>query len=184
MTIYPVHTLITAPEGAKPLLEMTQGAFGFVPNLIGVMASSPALTEAYLTISGIFDKTGLTPTERQVVLLTVSHFHECGYCMAAHTAISSMQKVPVDVVDAIRNDVPIIDNKLQALREFVRLLVENRGHLTNNDVQKFLLAGYESSHIMDVLVGVAQKTLSNFTNHIAKTPLDDAFQGQAWKPSL
>jgi len=182
MAAFPVNTLDTAPDAAKPLLEATQQAFGFVPNLIGVMSSSPALTEAYLTLSGIFDKTGLTPTERQIVLLTVSRYHECHYCVAAHTAISAMQNIPADIVDAIRNDQPIADNKLQALRQIVRLVVENRGELTENQVQQFLSAGYKISHLMDVLVGVAQKTLSNFTNHIGKTPLDDAFSEQAWKP--
>ena len=184
MTSFPVHTLDTAPASAKPLIDMTQQAFGFLPNLIGVMSTSPALTEAYLTIAGIFDKTDLTPVERQVVLLTVSHFHECRYCMAAHTAISAMQKIPADVVEAIRNDKPISDNKLQALRQFVRVMVENRGELGEEDVQNFLDAGYESSHMLDVLVGIAQKMMSNFTNHIAETPLDDAFSDQAWVPSV
>jgi uncharacterized peroxidase-related enzyme len=182
MATFPVHTLETTPEAAKPVLETTQQAFGFIPNIIGVMSNSPALAEAYLTIAGIFDKTGLSATERQVVLLTVSHFHQCGYCMAAHSAISAMQKVPANIVEAIRNNLPIDDSKLQALRRFVHLLVKNRGNVSEDEVQNFLSAGYETSHVLDVLVGVAQKTLSNFTNHIAGTALDEAFTEQAWKP--
>ena len=177
---FPVHTLETAPEGAKPVMKSARQAFGFIPNLIGIMSSSPALAEAYLMISGIFDKTDLTPVERQVVLLTVSRFHECRYCVAAHSAISAMQKLPDDVVRAIREDRNIADPKLQALRELVHKVVEKRGWLSEKDVQEFLSAGYEQSHIMDVLVGVAQKTLSNFTNHISETPLDDIFVSHAW----
>ncbi len=184
MATFPVHTLDTAPDAAKPLLEMTQQAFGFVPNLVGVMASSPALTEAYLTIAGIFDKTGLTPTERQIVLLTVSHFHQCRYCVAAHSVIAGMQDVSADIVEAIRNDQPIADARLQALRQFTHLLMENRGWATEDDMQPFLSAGYEPAHAMDVLVGIAQKTMSNFTNHIVGTPLDDAFAAQAWEPKV
>jgi len=182
MPTFPVHSLDTAPDAAKPLLEMTQQAFGFVPNLIGVMASSPPLAEAYLTISGIFDKTGLTPTERQIVLLTVSHFHSCGYCVAAHSVIAGMQDVSADIVEAIRNNQPIADNKLEALRQFTYLLLDKRGWVTEDDMKPFLAAGYQPSHAMDILVGIAQKTLSNFTNHIAHTPLDDAFAAQSWKP--
>ena len=178
---FPVHTLETAPEAARPVMETARQAFGFIPNLIGIMSSSPALAEAYLVISGIFDKTGLTPVERQVVLLTVSRFHECRYCVAAHSAISAMQKVPDDVVRAIREDQSIADPKLQALREFVHRVVEKRGWLSEEDIQGLLSAGYEQSHVMDVLVGVAQKTLSNFTNHIAETPLDDVFASHAWE---
>jgi len=183
MTInFPVHTLETAPEAARPVMQTAQQAFGFIPNLIAIMSSSPAMAEAYLAISGIFEKSGLSPTERQVVLLTVSRFHECQYCVAAHSAISSMQKVPDDVVRAIRDDQRIADPKLQSLRKFVNQIIEKRGWLSEEDVQEFLSAGYEKSHILDILVGVAQKMLSNFTNHIAETPLDDVFVSNAWAP--
>jgi len=182
MPTFPVLTLDNAPAASKPMLEQTQQAFSFIPNLIGVMASSPALTEAYLTITHIFSKSDLSPTEQQIVLLTVSHFNDCRYCMAAHTAISSMQNVDMDVVQAIRDDLPIADAKLQALRHFTHLVIENRGWLSKHDVDAFLEAGYQQSHVLDILVGVAQKTLSNYTNHLAKTPLDDAFSAVAWTP--
>ena len=181
MSSFPVLNLDTAPSGAKNLLQQTQDNFGFVPNLIGVMASSPALTEAYLSIAGIFAKSALTATEQQIVLLTVSYFHQCNYCMAAHTAIAGMQNVDPEVVDAIRNNQPITDNKLEALRQFTHLLIDQRGWVGDSDVQTFIEAGYETQHVLDILVGIAQKTLSNFTNHIAKTPLDDAFAKVAWQ---
>jgi uncharacterized peroxidase-related enzyme len=182
MSDYPVLTMETAPEGARAVLEASQAAFGFIPNLLGVMAHSPALAEAYLAVSGLFDKTDLTPTERQVVLLTVSHYHGCHYCVAAHSTLAAMQGLPADVVAAIRDDQPIADEKLQALRAFVRSVVEKRGWLESRDHEVFYAAGYEPRHVMDVLVGIAQKTMSNFTNHIAQTPLDDAFRAHAWEP--
>lgn len=182
MTDFPLHTAESAPEAARPTLDAARQAFGFIPNLMAVMASSPALAEAYLTISGLFEKTDLSDTEKQLVLLTVSHYHACHYCMAAHSALAAMQKVPAEVVEAIRNDRPIADTKLQALRELVLSLVENRGWPDDAVVKNFLHAGYQPAHIMDVLVGVAQKTMSNFTNHIAGTPLDRAFEEYAWTP--
>ncbi|UCB54594.1 MAG: carboxymuconolactone decarboxylase family protein [Thiotrichales bacterium] len=182
MSDYPVLTLETASDEARPVLETTRAAFGFIPNLLGVMAHSPALAEAYLTVSGLFDKSDLTPTERQVVLLTVSQYHGCHYCVAAHSTLSEMQGIAADVVAAIRNDQLIADAKLQALRVFVRAVVEKRGWLEPRDQEAFYAAGYEPHHVMDVLVGVAQKTMSNFTNHIAQTPLDDAFSAHAWNP--
>jgi len=183
MSAFPVLSLNSAPDASKPMLEQTQQAFGFIPNLIGVMSNSPAITEAYLTVANIFSNSDLSPTEQQIVLLTVSHFNDCRYCMAAHTAISSMQSVDMDVVQAIRDDLPIADVKLQALRQFTRLVLENHGWLADADVQTFLDAGYQQSHILDILVGVAQKTLSNYTNHLAKTPLDDAFVEVKWQPN-
>ncbi len=182
MPNFPVLTLNSAPADSKILLQQTQSSFGFIPNIIGVMATSPAVTEAYLVISSIFSKSSLTATEQQIVLLTVSYYHECRYCMAAHTVIADMQKVNYDVIKAIRDNQPIKDIKLEALRQFTVILIEKRGSASETDVQIFLDAGYETKHILDILIGIAQKTISNFTNHLAKTPLDSAFTEVAWKP--
>ena len=78
---FTVYDASNAPENARPLLEKAQSAYGFVPNILGVMAESPPLLEAYMSLSEIFEKTDLDATERQLVLLTVSHENNCGYCM-------------------------------------------------------------------------------------------------------
>jgi len=101
--------------------------------------------------------------------------------MAAHTVIAGMQNVDSDIVNAIRNNQAIADNKLESLRQFTHLLIEKRGWVSESDIQTFMQAGYETQHMLDILVGIAQKTMSNFTNHIAKTPLDDAFANVAWQ---
>jgi len=183
MLTFPVHTIDSAPDSSKILLSNTKKNFGFVPNLIGVMASSPALTEAYLAVTDIFTRSSLSPSEQQVVLLTVSHFHQCSYCMAAHTAIADMKNVDPQIVQSIRDNLPISDAKLQALRQFTRLVLENRGWIEEVDMQAFLDAGFTEGNMLDVMVGISQKVLSNFTNHIAKTPLDDAFTDVAWEPA-
>ncbi|MFW5927106.1 MAG: carboxymuconolactone decarboxylase family protein, partial [Wenzhouxiangella sp.] len=77
---YSVHDKSTAPAEARPLLEKAESAYGFVPNLLGIMAESPALLEAYMTVGQIFEKTDFSPTEQQVVLLAVSADNQCGYC--------------------------------------------------------------------------------------------------------
>jgi len=183
MSNFPVLTTDSAPSSSKNLLQKTRNNFGFIPNLIGIMATSPSLTEAYLTVAGIFSKSDLSATEQQIVLLTVSRYHECYYCMTVHTAIANMKNVAPDIVEAIRTDQTISDSKLEALRQFTWLVIEKRGWVDEIDLQTFLNAGYESKHVLDLLVGVAQKTMSNFTNHIAKTPLDEAFAEVAWKAS-
>jgi len=184
MSYIPVLTADNAPSQSVNMLQTTEKNFGFVPNLIGVMATSPSLTQAYLSVADIFSNSSLTPTEQQIVLLTVSHYHECDYCMAAHTAIASMKKVDSSVINSIRNDVPITDSKLETLRNFTKLLIDKRGWVKDDDIQSFLDAGYTTNHMLDILVGIAQKTMSNFTNHIAKTPLDDAFTEVAWSAKV
>lgn len=182
MTNFAVHTKQTAPEKSVALLESVEKAFGFVPNLIGTMAESPAAAKGYLTIGEIFDETSFSRTERQVVILAASRYNECHYCMAAHSVVAEMQKVPDDVIEAIRADRPITDPKLEALRAFTTAVVDKRGWVSDHDIEAFLEAGYTKEQILEVILGVSMKTLSNYVNHIAHTPLDTAFAGKAWAP--
>ena len=181
MNYLPVQTKDTAPAASKPTLQKAQKAYGFVPNLLGVFSHSPAMVEAYVTLTGLFDKTDLTPTERQIVLMTNNRLNGCTYCMAAHTTISQMQKVPADVIEALRNGSEIADPKLQALHVFAARINETRGYVDQRDVDAFLAAGYTEANILDVILGTGLKTLSNYTNHISETPLDAPFQVNAWE---
>jgi uncharacterized peroxidase-related enzyme len=177
---YPVHTAETAPEGAKEILEGARNTFGFVPNLMGVMAGVPALVKAYVALMHIFDETSLSPTERQIVLLTASYENGCEYCVAAHSIIAGMQKVADNVVQAIRHGRPIEDRKLEALRRFASEVVTSRGWPSEATTRAFLGAGYTEAQILEVILGVGFKTLSNYTTHVTDTPLDQAFLKAAW----
>jgi uncharacterized peroxidase-related enzyme len=177
---YPVNTIETAPESARPTLAAAQKGFGFLPNLLAVMSTAPALLEGYLTLSRIFDSSSLSPTERQVVLLAVSRENGCAYCMSVHTAIAGMQKVPSDVVAAIRGDTAIQDAKLEALRRFASSVARERGWVSEAETAAFQAAGYGPQQVLEVVLGVGLKTISNYTTHIAKTPLDTAFLSVQW----
>ena len=177
---YPVHTVETAPAAAMETLAAAKKGLGFVPNLFAVMAEAPALVKAYTTLSRIFDEASFSATERQVVLLTVSYVNGCEYCIAAHSIIAGMQKVPADVVQAVRDGKPIADRKLEALRRFTAAVVDTRGWPSDADTAAFLGAGYGKQQVLEVVLGVGMKTLSNYTNHVAGTPLDQAFTAAAW----
>ncbi len=181
MSDYQLYDENTAPQQSRQTLQQVKGKYGFVPNLMAIMAESPSLLKAYATISQIFEETSFSDTEKQLVLLAVSHENACDYCMAAHSTVAQMKKVPATIIEALRDGHPLPDKKLEALRQFVRTVVINRGHAKETEVKAFLDAGYTRAQIFDVLVGVGMKTLSNYTNHIADTPLDMAFQPQAWK---
>lgn len=182
MTRFERHTPATAPADSKPLLEGARKAYGFSPNLLATMAEAPALLEGYTTLAGIFDKSSFTATERQIVLMTNNRLNGCEYCMAAHTTISQMQGVPEDVIEALREDTPIADAKLEALRQFAEQVNVSRGWPSEENVDAFLTAGYRRQHILEVVLGTGLKVLSNYTNHIAETPLDNAFARNAWTP--
>lgn len=184
MTDFATHTLDSAPEGAQPFLQGAKDAFGFVPNLLGTMATAPALLESYVTVAGIFDKSDLSETERQIILMTNNRLNSCVYCMAAHTTISQMKNVPDDVIEALRTNTPIADAKLEALRTFAAVINESRGWPSEDQVAAFIAAGYTQQTVLEVILGTSLKVMSNYTNHIAETAIDDAFAPNAWSPDL
>ena len=183
MTNFIIHSKQTAEPDSVALLDDVRTSLGFVPNLMGAFAESPAVLEAYLLLGEIFDKSSFTPTERQVVILAASRFNECHYCVAAHSVVAAMQDVPADVVAAIRNDEPIEDSRLETLRDFATAIAEKRGWVSDIDVDEFLAAGFTRAQVLEVILGVTFKTLSNYTNHVVDTPLDDAFASQGWMSS-
>ncbi len=182
MRKFDVHTRDTASAKSAESLLNAEKAFGFIPNLVGILAESPAALNGYLTLGQIFDESSFSPTERQVVILATSRFNECRYCVAAHSVVADLQEVPADVIEAIRSDQPIADSKLQALRTFTTAVVEARGWVTEDETAAFLAAGYSKAQILEVILGISFKTLSNYVDHVADTPLDEAFAPKAWAP--
>ena len=179
MSRFNIHTAQTAPE-AKPLIEGAEKAFGFLPNLLGIMAEAPALLEGYMTLAGIFDKTDLTPTERQIVLMVNNRLNGCTYCMAAHTAIAKSQGVADEVIESLRSGSELADPKLEALRTFAVRINETRGWPEQRGIDALLDAGYTQRTVLEVVLGTALKVMSNYTNHIASTPIDSAFAPYGW----
>lgn len=181
MTQFKIHTTETAPEESKELLQGAEKQLGFIPNLYGIMSEAPAALNAYNAISQNFDSSSLNSTEKQVVLLATSFVNECHYCMAVHSTVAQMQNIDDAIVKAIRNGEAIADSKLEALRNFTQTVVEKRGWISEEEVESFLSAGYSKAQLLEVIVGVVQKTLSNYINHIVKTPLDGAFEPNKWE---
>lgn len=180
MSILSIHTIETAPEASRDLMEGVKKRFGFTPNLIGALAESPAALEGYLSLATLFAASSFTAAERQIVLIAASVKNGCTYCVAAHSTMAAKDKVPEDVITALRDGTPIADSRLETLRRFTESLVENRGWVDDTAIQAFIAAGFTRRQVVEILLGITQKTLSNYINHLADTPLDDAFVPREW----
>lgn len=181
---FQIHTKDTAPEASRSTMEGMERTYGFIPNLIGVMAASPAAVQAYAAINKALEQSLLTPVEQQVVTLTVSAANNCVYCVGAHSTVAQMIRMPEDILAALRAQQALPDAKLNALRVLVGSVVQHRGWVPEADLEQFVAAGYSQQHMLDVLTIVALKTFSNYVNHIAHTPLDLRFAVQRWKPEI
>ena len=178
---FPSHTRESAPEAALSVFDASESKYGMVANLFRKMAEAPSLLQGYWALSGLFEQSSLSPTEQQVVLIAVSARNACHYCVAVHSALADMTRVPTEVTDALRTGAAIPDPRLEALRRFTEQVVEARGWVPEAEVQAFLDAGYSRAQVLEVVLGVGLKTLSNYTNHLAGTELDAPFAGRAWE---
>ena len=180
MTEFTFHDETTAPEESRPLLEKSKAAFGRLPGLHKVMAEAPGLLNGYKTLWQLFGESSLSPVEQQVVYMTANFENNCAYCVPWHTYLMVTGKMPADVIEALRNGTDLPDPKLQALHVFAKGLLDTRGHVGDDALQAFLDAGYENRQALEVVLGLAVKLMSNFTNAIAHTELDDPPKAYAW----
>ncbi|WP_037314354.1 carboxymuconolactone decarboxylase family protein [Amycolatopsis orientalis] len=181
MTPFTLHDETTAPEASRPHLKSAKRRMGFITTLNAVMAESPELLAGYNALAELFGKSSLPAKAKHVVWITASVLNECEYCVAAHSTLALKSGVDSDVVTALREGKPLPDNALDAVRRFTASMVGNQGWITDKEVEDFLAAGYTERNVLDVILGVGMKTLSNYTNHVAHTPLDPAWQGQEWQ---
>ncbi|WP_290697302.1 carboxymuconolactone decarboxylase family protein [Lacinutrix sp.] len=181
MTTLKVHNIETAPENSKPLLGNSQKSFGMIPGLHGVLASAPKALEAYQTLHKLFGESSFNEDELTVVWQTINVEHACHYCVPAHTGIAKLMKVDDAITEALRNETPLESIKLEALRAFTLSVVRNRGNVSQEELAVFYAAGYGEQQVLEVILGLSQKVISNYTNHIANTPVDAPFQAFAWK---
>ncbi len=183
MTDFTLHTEETAPDAAKPLLAGSKAAFGFVPGLHAVMAEAPGLLEAYQRVHTLFAESSFDADELTVVWQTVNVENACHYCVPAHTGIAKSMQVDDAITDALRDGTPLPNARLEALRTFTLQLVRQHGNLEEAQVAAFLEAGFTKRNILEVILGYSQKIMSNYTNHLAETPVDSVFEKFSWTPA-
>jgi alkylhydroperoxidase family enzyme len=181
MIDFPSHDLETAPEESKSLLEASNKAFGRLPGLHKVMAESPQALQAYQLLHKLFTETEFDADELTVVWQTINVEHECHYCVPAHTGIAKKMKVSDEISNALRDETPLPSEKLEALRKFTLQMLRSRGNVTEEQLQAFFAAGYGHRAVLDIILGLAQKVMSNYTNHVAETPLDEPVKPFAWQ---
>jgi uncharacterized peroxidase-related enzyme len=178
----PARTENDDDPAVAAILSKAKAKIGMIPNMYANMANVPGLLETYLTGYDAFRAhSGLTPAEQETVLLSISRANGCNYCMAAHSAVADIAKVPSEITDALRAGQPLPDAKLDTLARFTTAMVATRGLPAQTHVETFLAAGYTETHILQIVLALAVKTISNYSNHLFHTPVDEVFAYQSWE---
>jgi alkylhydroperoxidase family enzyme len=180
MTTFSVHTLESAPERSKPALRQLQSAFGMVPNIAGAIATSPVLINSLVGLFGNVHGGSFTEAEVQIVLLTDAVTNGSTWAVAFHTTLALKEGIDPADVQAIREGRPPNEGKFAALSRLAKMMIEKRGHLNDEDIDRFLAAGFGKDHLLEVIAAVAASTITNYTGSITRPPLDAPFEEHAW----
>lgn len=181
----PLLTLESASPEARAMLEKANAQIGFVPNMYAGMAQAPGALATYQDGYARFRQgSGFNPVEQEVVFLVISVANGCDYCTAAHSMIADkVDKMPAAVLRALRANEPLPDPKLAALARFTRHLFETRGRPSAAQLADFVAAGYTERQVLEIVLALAVKTISNYTNHLFHTAVDRAFHAYMVEPA-
>jgi uncharacterized peroxidase-related enzyme len=158
-------------------LNAIRKKFGFLPNLYSSFANNPAFLDGYVQLSNEFDKTPLLSSlEKNIVLLTASVENSCPYCTAGYTTALKKMKASEEIIKAIRMRDTLPDKRQDALVRMTSEMVTERGNVCEATREEFLRQGYTELAIMDILTGVALKTMATYFFHIFPVEIDVQYQ--------
>lgn len=160
------------PASEAGLFEAVRRDFGFVPNLERVLANAPAALRGYVALWDLIAETGFSPLEQQVICQQINRMHDCHYCLAHHDVLLGQAGADPAIRTALLGGAPLADARLEALRRFTETLVTTRGFADQAAQQAFLSAGYTPAQMLDIVMILACKVISNYSNHLADTPLE------------
>ena len=181
MSEFTIHTTESVPERSRDALVDLERNVGFIPNLAATIAESPTALQGFVAMQSSLRGTSvLTAVEREVVGITVSYANSCPYSMAAHSTFAGAAGASPEVLAALRSGTELPNARLQALHAFTDRLLNSKGHISEDELAAFLEAGYSRENALEVITQLAFTTLANLAANVAATPVDPAFEAQAW----
>jgi uncharacterized peroxidase-related enzyme len=170
MTQFKVPTRAEVSENNQAIFDNLQKGLGFVPNLYATFALNDTALSDYLTLQN--RKNTLKGKEREIINLVVSEVNECLYCLSAHTALGKMNGFSEAQILEIRSGEASFDPKFDALARFVRDTTINRGKPSTQSVENLLAAGYTHANVVDILIVIGDKIISNYLHGVTQIPID------------
>lgn len=170
MATFHVPTRDQVSANNQAIFDKLEKAVGFVPNLYATYAHSENALANYLNLSNA--KTSLSNKEKEVVNLIVSEVNDCQYCKAAHTAIAKMNGFSEDQILELRSGSASFHPKFDALVKLAQNITENRGAADPHLVDQFFAAGYTKENLVDTIVLIGDKTISNYLHRTTQVPID------------
>jgi AhpD family alkylhydroperoxidase len=154
----------------QAIFDKLKSSLGSVPNLYATFAHSENALGNYLAFQN--GKSSITGKAREVVNLVVSEVNSCEYCLAAHTVIGKMTGFTESQVLELRSGKASFDPKLDALARLAKNIAINHGHADPEVVEAFFAAGWTKANLVDTIVVIGDKTVTNYLHGVTRVPVD------------
>jgi uncharacterized peroxidase-related enzyme len=165
-------SIADAPQASRASLEAVSNLLGSVPNLFRIVANSPQTLEGYLGLNGALGKGLLNAQTRERIALAVAEVNGCSYCLAAHQYLgSNLAKLSAADIEANRRGTSG-DEKAAVAVSFAVKIANNRGKVSDSDVEVVRAAGNSDAEIVEIVGHVALNTLTNYINEVLGTEID------------
>lgn len=170
MTTITVPTRDQVSPANQAIFDNLKKSIGMVPNLYATFALSETALATYLALQNAHSS--ITGKAREVVNLVVSQVNECQYCLAAHTMLGKMNGFTEEQVIEIRHGHASFDARFDALARLTKGITQSRGHVDQALVEAFFAAGWTKENLVDAIVVIGDKTVSNYLHSTTKIPVD------------
>ena len=180
MTPFPIHTIDTAPEESRQTLRHVRETLGMIPNLAAGMAESPTLLRSFFAVRDLYAQGTMSSLDIHVLSLTNAFENGCEWCMAFHSAGALQAGLSKADLARLRAGNAPADSRLRALSDFSRMMVRNRGNVSDQDREAFYAAGFTRAQALEVVLGAGFSVMANFSGHLVHAPLGAAFEAHAW----
>lgn len=177
---FTAHTLDSAPPASRRMMQTTADHFGYLPVGVGLMAESPQMFEGFLKANALFEASTLDALSREVLVLTVATRNGCHICVAMHTARLVALGAPDGLIKALREQQPLDDARLDAVRIFTLEVIDHTGDVGERALRAFLEQGYTHRNALEVVLGIGTYTISTLANRLIGAPLDEPLDEYAW----
>lgn len=170
MKDFTIPTREEVSENNQAIFDTLKKNLGFVPNLYAYYAKNKTALGDYLALQN--RKSTLRAKEREVVNLVTSQVNGCRYCQSAHTELGKMNGFTEEQILEIRKGAASFDAKTDALAKLTKAIVEGRGKVDDDVKENFFAAGYTEANLIDVVIVVGDKIISNFIHNLTDFEID------------
>lgn len=162
----------STPKESHEILEGINKQLGSVPNIYRLIALSPAALKGFMGQAEALSKGKLSPKIREGISLAIAQVNECGYCLSAHTFIST-QLLKIDQAEVSANrQADSSDKKTEAALKFAVSVAENKGRVAEQELEVLRAAGFDDAEIIEIIQNVTLNIWTNYLNNVAETLID------------